>query len=127
MESCCAAAGPAEVRDARRCPECGIAGTSVDTITLKALLRPGALETLSSGERRFCSSASCSVVYFGEGGVFRREDVLVPVFQKGPEGCRRVCYCFDVREDTIRSEVEATGASATADRIKALVRDGRCA
>ncbi len=127
MESCCAAAGPAEVPDTRRCPDCGGAGRRVGTITLKALLRPAALETLSSGDHRFCAEPSCSVVYFGEGQVFRQDDVLVPVFQKGPEGRRTVCYCFDLSEDAVRREVEGTGVSASAERIKSLVRDGRCA
>jgi hypothetical protein len=66
-------------------------------------------------------------VYFGEGQVFRQDDVLVPVFQKGPEGRRTVCYCFDLSEDAVRREVEGTGVSASAERIKSLVRDGRCA
>lgn len=66
-------------------------------------------------------------MYFGGGGVFAYEDVLVPVFQKEPVGRRTVCYCFDVREDRVRAEVETAGASASADWITALVRDERCA
>jgi bacterioferritin-associated ferredoxin len=102
-------------------------GRSVQTVTLKALLRPPALERLSGGDHSFCGSATCSVVYFGDGGTYRQEDLLVPVFQKCPEGRRTVCYCFAVTEDTVREEIEAGGASPSADRIKALVREGRCA
>lgn len=86
-----------------------------------------ALERLSPGEHHFCASACCPVVYFGAGDVFSREDVLVPVFQKEPEGLRTVCYCFDVTEDQIRREVQATGASVSAERIRVLLRDDRCA
>lgn len=66
-------------------------------------------------------------MYYGAADVFHREDVLAPVFQKKPEGCRTVCYCFAVTEDQILREVEAAGASASAERIKSLVRDDRCA
>jgi hypothetical protein len=126
MDSCCEAT-VADASAPRACPACGQTGRSVAPITLKALLRPAALATLGPGPHSFCASASCPVVYFGTGGVFRREEVLVPVFQKEPEGRRLVCYCFDVAEDQILCEVEASGASPSVERIRALVRDGRCA
>ncbi len=126
MENCCEAS-VADRSNPRLCPACGHAGKSVGLITLKALLRPAALERLNSGEHYFCASSPCPVVYFGAGDVFRREDLLVPVFQKEPEGRRTVCYCFDVTEDQICREVDATGASASAERIRALVRNERCA
>ncbi len=124
MEDCCKV--PRQAEDGR-CPECGRAGRKVERITLKALLRPAALERLSVPEHRYCASASCGVVYFGQDEVFRREDVLVAVFHKEPEGGRTVCYCFAVSEDQIRREVEASGRSAAAARIKALVQAERCA
>lgn len=49
------------------------------------------------------------------------------MFQKAAEGLRTVCYCFEIAEDQIRREVEAAGVSASAERIKTLVRDDRCA
>lgn len=96
-------------------------------MTLKALLRPEALATLSSGPHLFCASPACPVVYFGAGDVFRRGDVLVPVYQKEPHGRRTVCYCFDVTEDRILREFEEGGASPSAQRVRALVRENRCA
>ena len=126
MDSCCEATAT-DGSAPRVCPACGQTGRSIEPITLKALLRPAALATLGPGEDSFCASASCPVVYFGTRGVFRREDVLVPVFQKELEGRRLVCYCFDVAEDQILREVETSGASPSAERIRALVRDGRCA
>jgi len=123
MEGCCRV----KTDEGERCPECGHPGRKIGPITLLALLRPAALERRSAAEHRFCPTASCEVVYFGQGEVVRRDDVLVPVFQKEPEGGRTVCYCFAVSEDEIRREVQAWGRSAAAARIKALVQAERCA
>lgn len=122
MENCCQTEP-----DRDCCPECSRAGRSIGRITLKALLRPGVLEHVLPGEHRFCATASCDVVYFGAGDVFRREDVAVQVFQKQPEGGRTVCYCLEISEDAVRREVEATGRSTSSARIKALVKAERCA
>ena len=94
---------------------------------MKALLRPDALARLGPEEYRFCGTPECPVVYFQNTEVFRREDVLVPVFQKEVEGGRTVCYCFGISEHQVRRELEMSGFSASADRIKALVKSGRCA
>ncbi len=123
MEDCC----NLTTDMGERCPECGHPGRTVQRVTLLALLRPEALERRSAAEHRFCPTASCDVVYFGAREVFRRDDVLVPVFQKEQEGDRTVCYCFAVRENEIRREVEAAGRSGAAARIKALVQAERCA
>jgi hypothetical protein len=96
-------------------------------VTLKALLKPAALERLSSGDYRFCPAAECAVVYFGSGATFLREDVLATVFQKEAEGRRTVCYCLDVTEEQLHREVAATGRSRSADRIRALITNDRCA
>lgn len=125
MANCCGKSSSESLE--KGCPECGRTGRKVEGITLKALLRPTALPRLSAREHRFCTSPECAVVYFGEGELFFREDVLVPVFQKEPEGERTVCYCFAVSEGDIRSEVESSGRSKAADRIKALVQAERCA
>lgn len=126
MSDCCRVGEPA-LGAPDRCPECGRVGRKLDRITLKALLQPDALARLSAPEHRFCASASCRVVYFGLGEVFRREEVVVPVFQKEPAGERTVCYCFAVSEGDIRGEIEATGRSTVVERIGSLVKSGRCA
>ena len=110
-----------------RCPGCGHGGRGVDRITLKALLKPRVLPVLGPGQYRFCPVSNCPVVYFGQGEPFLRQDVLVPVFQKETARQRTVCYCFDVSEEQIAREVEASGVSATAERIKGLVEASRCA
>lgn len=124
MEDCC---GHSAEPRAGSCPTCGHPGREIQRITLKALLRPEALARLGPEEHRFCATADCPVVYFQDAEGFRREDLLVPVFQKEAEGGRTVCYCFGISEDEIRREVETFGFSASAHRIKMLVRSGRCA
>ncbi len=109
------------------CPECGQPGRKVETITLKALLRPEALARLGGSEHRFCPTSHCAIVYFGREQAFRREDVPVGVFQKEQPGDRTVCYCFAETERGIRREVEEKGRSTAAERITRLVAAGRCA
>lgn len=124
MGECCS---PRRKSPQDECPGCGQTGRDVQGITLKALLQLDALARRRASEHRFCPSPGCAVVYFGEDEIYRREDVLVPVFQKEPAGGRLVCHCFAVGEHQLRQEVEASGVSASAERIKTLVQAGRCA
>ena len=126
MESCCSA-NPEEAVASLTCPDCGERGRNVDRITLKALLRPDALMRLMAGAYLFCPTATCDVVYFAPSSTFRRQDVVVPVFQKEPEGERTVCYCFAITESDLRREIDQAGTSTAAERITALVKADRCA
>lgn len=126
MSDCCRVDN-LEAEAPTHCPECGRTGRKVQRITVKALIRPEALARLSAPEHRFCATPSCPVVYFGRGVVFRRDEILVPVFQKEPAGDRTVCYCFAVTEREIRREVEASGRSTVGQRITDLVKADRCA
>ena len=126
MESCCTVK-PANVSAATACPECHRVGRSVERITLKSLLRSESLMRLADAPHRFCATATCGVVYFAPESVFRREDVVVPVFQKEPEGARTVCYCFAITESDLRREIVERATSTAADRITALVKADRCA
>lgn len=99
----------------------------MDRITVKALLRPGALARLSAHEHRFCGTPECPVVYFGHEEVFGREELTVAVFQKEPRGARIVCYCFAITEKDIRREILDTGRATASDRITGLVKADRCA
>lgn len=126
VADCCQVEAPRGAEPAR-CADCDQRGRAVDPITVKALLRPEALARLSAPAHRFCPTASCPVVYFGEGEAFDREDVAVPVFQKEPAGDRTVCYCFAISEADLRREITNTGRSTAAQRITEHVRAGRCA
>ena len=66
MADCCdrTAAEPG----ARTCPACGVRGASVQLQTVKALLTEIALTRVQLTHYRFCSSAACDVVYFGDAG-----------------------------------------------------------
>ena len=126
MTDCCRV--PAEAEKATsRCPKCGQSGKKVDPITVKAILRPEALATLSAVGHRFCATASCPIVYFADSEVFSTGDVSVPVFQKEGVGQRTVCYCFHRTEADLRREREATGDSSASQRVTAHVKAGRCA
>ncbi len=126
MDSCCTVRST-EAGAPTACPSCGKAGRKVERITLKALLRSEALARMTAPEHRFCPSAGCPVVYFGQGEIFGRDDLNVPVFQKEPRGHRTVCYCFAVSEGDLRDEIAATGRSMATERITDLVTAGRCA
>ena len=81
---------------------------------------------LSAAPYLFCPTAKCDVVYFAPSSVFRRRDVLVPVFQKEPPGARTVCYCFAIAESDLRKEIEQSGFSTAPERITDLVKANRC-
>lgn len=110
-----------------RCPKCDQPGRKVDPITVKAILRPKALATLSASGHRFCATALCPIVYFADGEAFSTDDVSVPVFQKEGVGQRTVCYCFQITEADLRREIEATGQSTASQQVTAHVKAGRCA
>jgi len=128
MEECCQpGTEPSLERRGPACPSCGHNGLDVDLITLEALLQPEALARRGESEHRFCPSPGCPVVYFGREEAFRRGDVVALVFQKEAPGHRVVCHCFGIDEERIRQEVDASGLSPSAERIKLLVQAGRCA
>src|SRR4051812_17504199 len=82
------------------CPVTGATGRPVDTITLKALLRPSALATLNVGAQHYyCPDPACDTVYFGDGRTFAQADLEVPVLAKDPRGDVPVCYCFGWTRD----------------------------
>jgi hypothetical protein len=122
MDDCCAR--PPKPRPA--CRSCGEPGRAIEPTTIRALLRPEALARLVEDEHSFCSTPSCSTVYFGAADSLGKEDVAVPVFQKESPGTRVVCYCLGIREDQIRQQVDDSGASVSATQIRELVRSGQC-
>ena len=107
------------------CPSCGSKATSVNPITLKALLTGDALRRGVPPAPRFCATADCPVVYFDPAVpiVFREDELTVPVHAKHPDDDRvPVCYCFGYTPPKIREEGKI--ASQT---IAAEVKAGHCA
>lgn len=110
------------------CPACGGAGKSADMLTLKALLTPSALQRFEPGDYRFCAAPECDVVYFvATRAAFGVADLQVRVWQKEPPGRRMLCYCFDENEADMAAEIDRTGCSLAADRIRRHIEAGRCA
>lgn len=103
-------------------------GTRVRLQTVKAILRDASLRRLAPAPCYFCPEPTCFVVYFSQQGeLYSKDDVRTTVWQKEPVGSRLLCYCFGENEQTIASEIAATGTSNALDRVKEHVRSGRCA
>lgn len=125
-ESCSFEASEA---DAALCPESQSVGSKVGLITVKALLTAAALHRLDGSAYRFCPDPGCDVVYFDRaaGSIFREHDLRTRVGLKEREDPVPICYCFDVTEADLRSEIATRGSTAVPAMIAAEVRTGHCA
>lgn len=92
MDSCCQTSTEKPTIPSQ-CPGCHQKGKSIQTITLKALLQPTALETIhAESTYSFCSNSSCKVKV----SVFQKDDALdVPV-----------CYCFGWTRERLTKAVQ---------------------
>jgi hypothetical protein len=111
------------------CPVSGRRSKQVEGITLKSLVRHLPFQ-MPSGQYYFCDDPACDVVYFSSdpaAPIFRRSDLLVRVGQKEHIDPIPICYCFGITRMDIWEEIQRTGKSTIADRIKAEVKAGRCA
>ena len=112
----------------KACSGCQSEGQPVELRTIKALLTEVALRRFEPGAYRFCPDADCTTVYFdGAGHRFAKNDLRVPVWWKEPEGSRMMCYCFGENETDIRAEIEQTGVSQAAQRVRDHIAAKRCA
>jgi hypothetical protein len=90
---------------------------------VKNFLTGRALARLDPGVGHYlCQDPACPVVYFGADGVYTREEVRFPVYEKGAS---LVCYCFDWTREAIREALLA-GRDPVAE-VEAGVRAKRCA
>lgn len=131
MSDCCTpkSARPPEA-GSELCPGCGAKGSRVDPVTLKALLTGDGLRRGVPPAPRFCATSGCPVVYYDNsaGVSFDESLVGVRVHAKHPEdGAVPVCYCFEYTPETVRGEMERTGASSAGRTITAEVKAGHCA
>ena len=126
MSSCCSDQSCGT--SAEICPQCGQMGTTVDPITLKALLTGEGLRHGIPQNPRFCGTPSCDVVYFGQSVTFLQRHLTVPVHAKQPENdAVPVCYCFGHTPASIREEIARSGKGSAFATISAEVKSGRCA
>ena len=118
---------PPEGSDVTGCPVTHTSGQPVKLVTLKALLRPQALQRLSPAETfQFCPDHLCDVVYFNPTQVFRVSDVKVPVFQKNDDGQTPACYCFGITRNEMQEARDASRGAELIARIKSHIKAGRC-
>lgn len=111
------------------CPNCGIKGRRVDTLTVKAMLAVS-LASIRPAAYRFCSTLDCPAVYYTEDGeqVFTESELRERVYQKSPQDADvLVCYCFYYTVGSIRAELLETGSSAIAEQIMAGTEASVCA
>lgn len=132
MSSCCGPSG-CEIRTqeaSELCPSCGVKGTAIDGITLKALLTAEGLRRGVPPAPRYCANSACNVVYFDNAVpiVFEECDVIVPVHAKHPQSDYvPVCYCFGHTPSSIREELLRSGKSTATKTVTAEVKAGHCA
>lgn len=128
MSTCCDTPMLPGKRQPEECPVSQTKGRPVELITLKALLKPPALERLDPQKTyRFCPTDTCEVVYFTpEGDTFTKSDLKVPVFQKDPGADVPACYCFGWTRKRIGDEIASTGNSTAEASITQNIKAGRC-
>lgn len=116
-EPCCGK--PAQGGDSIACPLCGQPGEIVHGTTVRRLLKPGIAVTRD--RYLICRTPACAAVYFHpKGGVFKQEDVLVPVYFKTGAEPVYACYCAQVTKAQVVAAVKKTGATRWATVIKAI-------
>lgn len=127
-ECCCNEETPAAGRPPASCPECGMDGRPVPTVTVKHMVKPEFLELAGKPGFEFCRSAKCRVVYFHpEGERLGKTDVRVRVGLKENEDPVPLCYCFGFTERMVREEILATGKCGIPQRIADEVKAKNCA
>jgi len=129
MSDCCSTNNKSSThQQTLSCPHCHEKGKSVDIITLKSLLRPDAMKRLDSSlHYQFCRTADCPVVYFYESVFFRKEEIVVIVFQKEILPSALVCYCFGFDRKALIDNAHQNGKSSIQETIKQYVKDKKCA
>ncbi|MGV3516612.1 putative iron-sulfur cluster-binding metallochaperone [Luteitalea sp.] len=128
MADCCTSPR-GQVGDAHAmCSRCGAKGVRVGVLTVKALLTVAALRRLSPRPFHLCQEQTCPVVYFSsDGQAYTTADVRARPWQKQPAGNRRICYCFDENEASMRRELTETGRCAAVQRVRDHIAAERCA
>ncbi|WMT39853.1 (2Fe-2S)-binding protein [Paenibacillus sp. D2_2] len=107
------------------CPVCEQKGKSVKLITLKALLKPSALETINpESPYTFCSNPSCKIVYFSDRQTYSKDALKVSVFQKDKELNVPVCYCFGWTRERLIQAIEEN--QRPSDHIREQMQANRC-
>ena len=111
------------------CPACARQGSTVDALTLKAMLA-NSLTEVRAVEYRFCRTPGCPTVYYSADGEqqFLERDIREQVHNKHPDDDGVfVCYCFRHTPESIKQELAVTGRSTVVAAITAGIQAGQCA
>lgn len=129
MSDCCSVESAPTLAAVMSCPECGSRSKQVDILAVKSLVRQLPFGMVPA-QYYFCEASACDVVYLPsnpQASTFRQGDLLVRVGLKKKRNPIPVCYCFGVTRRDIEDEVQRTGKTTVAERIKAEVKAGNCA
>ncbi|MGB3101808.1 MAG: (2Fe-2S)-binding protein [Psychrobacillus psychrotolerans] len=110
------------------CPFCNVKGKKVKIITLKSMLKPTILDTLSAGlTHYFCSSKDCNVVYFDtDKKTYSTSDIKVSVHQKDNSSTVPVCYCFGWTKEKIEENIKQEFTPKPSEHIRENIKENRC-
>ncbi len=128
QENCCCDRPKPKNKKTLACPVSGKRGQSVDSETLRYIIKETSRSEIKGAGYYFCKSPDCDTVYYRpeSGQTFEKTDLNVRVGLKETEDPVWVCYCFDITKKMIREEVEGLGHSVSKDRIRQEVSDGNC-
>ncbi|MGE7765772.1 putative iron-sulfur cluster-binding metallochaperone [Peribacillus sp. NPDC096540] len=129
MSNCCKTNDSiSETNKSENCPNCKVAGKKVKIITLKSMLKPTKLDSLSADlDHYFCAVNDCEVVYFDtEQKSYTKSDIKVPVYQKDTSLEVPVCYCFDWTKEKITQFVEKGLTPNPIEHIRENIKENRC-
>lgn len=119
MSSCCTVpAGPS-----KPCLSCGQVGQIVGV----APVRPHRHDA-AAGTWQHCPTPDCPVVYYLDGDIVGRDEVVAQVGHKATDRPTPVCFCFAHTADDLVADTYAhRGVSTIQAMIKHAVADGHCA
>jgi hypothetical protein len=108
------------------CPNCGLKGKAVSTLTVKSIVMDH-IRVTKNGVYLFCRTPDCNVVYFNSSSIFYKADTKVRVGLKEQVDPIPICYCFGYTRKDIRRDIRERGKSDIPEYIKAEVQAGFCA
>ncbi len=128
MPDCCNNTKETNSENVVDCPSCKNKAKNIKLITLKSMLKPSALETLSAKENHyFCPTKDCDLVYFDTiNNMYLISDIKVAVYQKDDSPFTPICYCFGWTKEKIKEYVEKGSTPNPVEHIRENIKENRC-
>ena len=110
------------------CPVCGQRGRSVQTFTIRSLVKEQSLSAIADDGYFFCTNPDCAVVYYGasKDSVFQKDQLKIRVGLKEKAPPRTVCYCFGHTIEDVHREIRERGKSTVEKDISEKIEAGLC-